>query len=472
MMQYEFQHRLLSFLGAVSRNPLSAPYDAGELVAALEDAARTAVVGPPTYLTDTGSEGSWQDELETYNAGSELSDWSHLDTAELDGDHADLAGSSGDAETAQPEQLQGADVLDEPGVVETQLPLGNTQLAMPLAARLCVPPQPPAKRELPYARTSLSVWLASRRSGGQPARVLEPRLCFHERELVQQVRGWAWRVAGGWPDACGAVACLTSVPCSTLSLLTYPVCGMLALLQAIPHPCAALWLAQVMHVLKGVSTPGPAFELDAAAGVYATRPGVHLHCTSHGSIRSLLQRFARVGSALRRVQAFCAAARRAAGAQPGDWAAARGGKMLSLPTAAAFAAAVAAQERELQQQVLVVEAALAGGAQLTLLQLQQRTAALAEQALLLEGLVQRCCRSRDGPADTAAGLLTQLHDELQAHLLQARSQGAAQVASSRRAGLPAASRCPGAATSLRSAAAHTHALNWLPLQAASWRQCC
>ncbi len=223
-------------------------------------------------------------------------------------------------------------------------------------------------------------------------------------------------------------------------------------------------------MLKGVASPGPAFQLDPVRDAYHPRPGVHLHCSSLGSARAVLARFARCATALRRVQAFCASVARGgrpAGELPGqprgvapgraaesvslhaqqqphsrrqqqqqqqseDQPQKDGGlphpdaeeqRLLVLPTVAAFAAAVAEEEQALQQQVLVLEVACTSGALGSLLQLQQRTASLAEHAELLAALARRCCAWRGSAADSATGLLSTLHDALQQHLLLARSQG-------------------------------------------------
>lgn len=201
------------------------------------------------------------------------------------------------------------------------------------------------------------------------------------------------------------------------------------------HPPAALAPAahtQVIHMLKGVATPGPALQLDPVRGAYAPTPGVHLHSSSHGAARALLARFAEAATAVRRVQAFCAAAvaggsvaSAAAAAQGSDAEEEAERRLHALPTVAAFAAAVAEQQQGLQRQVLVLEAAAASGALTSLLQLQQRTAGLAQQAALLAALLRRCCVWRGSPAETAAGLLSGLHEALQLQLMQARSQGEA-----------------------------------------------
>lgn len=180
-------------------------------------------------------------------------------------------------------------------------------------------------------------------------------------------------------------------------------------------------------MLKGVATPGPAFRLDSVRGTYQPCPRVHLHSSSHGAARALLQHFASAASAVRRVQAFCSGAVRGSGS--GAVAAEdEEARLHALPTVAAFAAAVAEQEQGLQQQVLILEAAASSGALRSLLQLQQRTAGLAQQAQLLSSLARCCCRWRGSPAETSAGLLSGLHEALQLQLLQARSQGGSLLA--------------------------------------------
>lgn len=195
-MQYEFRHRLLAFLYAAARSPLAAPYAGGSrLVEALEERAQTAVVGPPTYLSDA-SEDSWVDEAAAFSPGSQLSQWSDAsDDERAAGEH----GASPVATAASSGQQRGE--ADQAGGVAASeaadggLPLSSMAALAALASDLGRPLPPelvalvPQRRESPYTRTSLSVWLASKASGGQPARLLEPRLCFHEHELVVQVRG-------------------------------------------------------------------------------------------------------------------------------------------------------------------------------------------------------------------------------------------------------------------------------------------
>lgn len=171
---------------------------------ALEQAARTAVVGSPTYLTDASSD-SWQEELAAYSPGSRLSDWSHLDAEELEeelaGEQAGLAALPGKADAGGDTGGPAAAAAAAAGALLPQERAPGSPGSPPSAAaearapapgaggRRLAPPPSPARRESPYTRHSLSVWIASKQSGGQPARLLEPRLCFHEKELAQQVGG-------------------------------------------------------------------------------------------------------------------------------------------------------------------------------------------------------------------------------------------------------------------------------------------
>ena len=46
--------------------------------------------------------------------------------------------------------------------------------------------------------------------------------------------------------------------------------------------------------------------MDPVRGIYTVTPGLHMHNSSPASTRALLQRLAELGTALRRVQEFCA----------------------------------------------------------------------------------------------------------------------------------------------------------------------
>jgi hypothetical protein len=195
LLQYEeFKHRLLAFLYAASRSPLSAPYSGSSggaecgsagLVDVLEQRARTAVVGSPTYLSDAGSDSWREGERGAYSPTSQLSDWEGEEDA-AEGEDTNVAAAGEAAADVGAEAAAAPPARQPPHAYHTQhqqQQQQHLQQASPLQRQR----QP--RRESPYSRTSLSVWLASKASGGQPASLLDPRLCFHERELVQQV-GW------------------------------------------------------------------------------------------------------------------------------------------------------------------------------------------------------------------------------------------------------------------------------------------
>ena len=227
-LQYEFKHRLLAFLYAASRSPLGAPYPgsssgSGEggsagLVELLEQRARTAVVGSPTYLSDAGSDSWREGERGAYSPTSQLSDWEGEDEAAAEGEETAAAAgeASADAGAAAAAALPARQPLYAYHTQQQQ----HLQQAVSLQQQQRGQP----RRESPYSRTSLSVWLASKASGGLPASLLDPRLCFHERELVQQVgwpRGSRDRIApsGGWVRTgiqywCLAVGCCQVWRCS------------------------------------------------------------------------------------------------------------------------------------------------------------------------------------------------------------------------------------------------------------------
>ena len=135
------------------------------------------------------------EESGLYSPSSQLSEWSTVEAGEDEGVEAAAGGAAagGEATATAGEPM----LVDEAGSGSRQDggQAGAAGLApSPTAAsrvHLFSPETRPQalRRESPYTRTSLSVWLASKQTGGQPARVLQPGLCFHEREIVQQVGG-------------------------------------------------------------------------------------------------------------------------------------------------------------------------------------------------------------------------------------------------------------------------------------------
>lgn len=220
--QYDYAHRVLALLYCTSRGAAlsggAGPLPPSLLLERLEREAERAILGEPSYLTDTSStSGSWAEV--PWSPASELSEWSDGGAAEavatapaageqqqpqtmMDGEAAGVDGGAAmdvDAQRQQQQQQQRA---------EAELP------APPALSSLAVPPKllvgyqaqaatlasaPPGSARSPYERSSLAVWLASRRSGGHPQRLLEPRLCFTEQELVAQVgsRSQQWERGEG-----------------------------------------------------------------------------------------------------------------------------------------------------------------------------------------------------------------------------------------------------------------------------------
>jgi hypothetical protein len=151
-------------------------------VEVLEQRARTAVVGSPTYLSDAGSDSWREGERGAYSPTSQLSDWEGEDDAAAEGEDNNVAAAGEAAANGGAVSAAAPPARQPPHAHHTQQQQQpHLQQASPLQ------PQRQLRRESPYSRTSLSVWLASKASGGQPASLLDPRLCFHEREMVQQV---------------------------------------------------------------------------------------------------------------------------------------------------------------------------------------------------------------------------------------------------------------------------------------------
>lgn len=144
----------------------------------------------PTYLSDSTEGGSWEVEEvpagSTYSSGDSLSDWSDVDGGVEGYERPEAAGAMEPAAEESPGGDEGRPAPGTPSPHRRPLAaalVDSSSCPLPLARQAAVP------RQNPYQRHSLAVWLAARRSGGQPARVLNPQLCFTEAELLQQV-GW------------------------------------------------------------------------------------------------------------------------------------------------------------------------------------------------------------------------------------------------------------------------------------------
>jgi hypothetical protein len=360
------QHRLLSLLVAAAGRVLDTRLQPSALLAGLAQAAREEGGQLPTHrsVADGGgssdSGGSWAGAAGGGGSPARsLSDWGEVDAA------SERAASP---QRAPPPSSRppppDADVDDAaPGTP----PAPASAAPRPLPRR---PLQRSAPRRAigsgnPYGPNSLSVWLASRASGGHPARLLDPRLCFADADLV----------------------------------------------------------AQVLNVLKGLSSPGPAFVFHLQTDAYAVSQGVHLPGAAPPAAAGLLRRAAALGTRLRRLQRFSeGVVRGGSGAADDQGEPSRlDPRLARLPTVAAFAAAVAAQVQAVRGQLVAMELSLRAG-DLTLLGLRLRGSALEEQAAALHGLAA-ACQWRGSGAATAAGLLDAAHAALRRSMLQATSQG-------------------------------------------------
>ena len=171
-----------------------------------------AVQAQPTYLSDSTPSGSWasgSQQLQPSGAeGDSLLDWSdgngegevtsRLAAAEAtngDGLLSGLAGLAVEGSSSAPCDLPGgtpptpgrlSDSAAEGSQAHPSEPAAGLRAAV-LDRRRQLAALVPPPRESPYRQDSLAVWLAARRSGGHPARLLNPQLCFTQKELLQQV---------------------------------------------------------------------------------------------------------------------------------------------------------------------------------------------------------------------------------------------------------------------------------------------
>ena len=198
-MQYDYTHRVLAMLYATSQGGAAlsssgaVPLHRSLLLERLEREAERAILGEPSYLTDGDSAASSWAEA-PFSPSSQLSAWSDGEEAESRGEPAVLG-------LEAPEPMDGVEEGDpaaqqqrpEPALGSGASPVtaGATLARQATVAGLLQQQQlqsmPRPGLSSPYQRSSLAVWLASKRSGGHPQRLLDPRLCFPEQELVQQV---------------------------------------------------------------------------------------------------------------------------------------------------------------------------------------------------------------------------------------------------------------------------------------------
>ena len=223
--QADSHHRIIALLLSCSHAPLTKSFCITPFIKQLL---------PPSenYLNEhecaASDNTSWAEEpgIAGGEEGSSLSDWSDHD-GKSDGDEVGLE----DQEAFRHE----VDLVQHPSSESFH---HIDRLRAKVRLQQC------SQSKKLYEKTSLSVWLASKQTGGQPQQVLEPKLCFTEKELLEQV----------------------------------------------------------LLMLQGVDHPGRAFR--AQGNGYAPVLGVHLHRTSPASMSQLLLFFTRTSTILRQVYDF------------------------------------------------------------------------------------------------------------------------------------------------------------------------
>jgi hypothetical protein len=203
--QQDYPHRLLSFLLASSRKVLSTVIDPAGPVRILQ----AAIADQHTIELELqgGAESSGDDYCAAdvaYSSGDTLSEWSQDDCEaqdeEVEGEfEADGGADVSKAENSLHDTYSSLIAVEGqysiPGVRSRSYrrsrdPLYAGSSGYYLEGRRVNG----STASNPYGGSSLSLWFASNESQGHPSRVIDPRRCFTDAELVQQVRD-ATRVA-------------------------------------------------------------------------------------------------------------------------------------------------------------------------------------------------------------------------------------------------------------------------------------
>jgi hypothetical protein len=206
--QLDFAPRQLSFLLAASRNVLRTVVDPEILAqsgihntSATGD--KTSTIHPSEWSDDDDdSDAEWWANEVQYSPEDGLSVWSGEDEEKeeederkyLEGTRIPVNDTNGSSFSASQDGF-GVDTAAKPPIPDpSDSPL--TPLTIARTAQRS-PTRGQGRHQLysslvwrgkqPYNATSLSVWLASKDSGGNPSRQLDPRKCFTDSELVAQV---------------------------------------------------------------------------------------------------------------------------------------------------------------------------------------------------------------------------------------------------------------------------------------------
>lgn len=197
--QRDFPYRVASLLLGISRNPLNTYTDASGLALAqkIEQAAEAAarsddVTAALVEQLSSDSEAEFWQTYGTYSPGDSLSEWSGEEREEDDleslVEEGDEKSGKGDLNMTSRDAVN---LAAPDGSYEykehfhTPLAVSQRKVRHPRTS----PRHTGQRGHRPrYGPTSLSVWLAAKDSGGHPARQLDPRRCFTDKELVLQVQ--------------------------------------------------------------------------------------------------------------------------------------------------------------------------------------------------------------------------------------------------------------------------------------------
>ena len=183
--QYDYAHRVLALLYCTSRGAAlsggAGPLPPSLLLERLEREAERAILGEPSYLTDTSStSGSWAEV--PWSPASELSEWSDGGAAEavatapaageqqqpqtmMDGEAAGVDGGAAMDVDAQRQQQQQQQQQKPSCQRRPHFRPWRCRLSCWLATRRRQQPWPPPRRAARAARTNAHHWLSGWRRG-------------------------------------------------------------------------------------------------------------------------------------------------------------------------------------------------------------------------------------------------------------------------------------------------------------------
>lgn len=259
-IQRDYPYRVLSFLIASSRNVIRSFVDDDASRMALQwskgkGAAQSSVdqidVETLVEIFEEDSDDEWWKSHISYESGDTLSEWSEeMDEMESEQEGKDVR-SSTTVDALDDNAMDSAGLADVVAPARRPLParrpmFSNSTPGFSLTRQDQADLSSRQQRHQ-YDPPSLSMWLASQLSGGNPIQYLDPILCFQEHHLVHQV----------------------------------------------------------LQAFQGVSSPGPSFYFDYATQRYVAVKGVHTSQCSPFVLRPLLEMFAEIATRMRRIDTHC-----------------------------------------------------------------------------------------------------------------------------------------------------------------------